>query len=204
MLAQDVIEPATCEWDSPIVLVPKPDGSLRFCVDYRRLNAITVKDTYQLPRMDECIDSLGEAVVSTTLDCNSGYWQIPVDPIDREKTAFTSHFGDYQFRWLPFGLRNAPGTFQRAIDNIISGIKWKTCLVYLDDVILFSSSRDMHLKHVNEALHLLVKAGLSLKLIKCHLFKESVEYLGHVIRPGKLDIAEKDTAALRNAPVPKT
>jgi Reverse transcriptase (RNA-dependent DNA polymerase) len=123
MLAQDVIEPATCEWASPIVLVAKPDGSLRFCVDYRRLNAITAPDTYKLPRMDECIDSLGEAVVFTTLDCNSGYWQIPVEPADREKTAFTSHLGIYQFRRLPFGLRNAPSTFQRAIDIILSGIK---------------------------------------------------------------------------------
>jgi hypothetical protein len=84
MLAKDVIEPATCEWASPIVLVPKPDGSLRFCVDNGPLNAITVPDTYPLPRMDECIDSLGEAVVFTTLDYNSGYWQIPVDPAERE------------------------------------------------------------------------------------------------------------------------
>jgi hypothetical protein len=90
MLTQDVIEPATCESASPIVLVPKPDGSLRFCVDYRRLNAINVPDIYPLSWMNECIESLGEAVVFTTLDCNSGYWQIPVDPADREKTAFTS------------------------------------------------------------------------------------------------------------------
>jgi Reverse transcriptase (RNA-dependent DNA polymerase) len=127
-----------------------------------------------------------------------------VDPADREKTAFTSHLGVYQFRRLPFGLGNAPGTFQRAIYIILSGIKWKTCLVYLDDVIILSSSRDMHLKHVNEALHLLGKAGLSLKLIKCHFFKEAVDYLEHVIRPGKLPVAGKNTASLRNAPVPKT
>jgi hypothetical protein len=154
--------------------------------------------------MDDCIDSLGEAVGFTILDCNSGYWQIPVDPADREKTAFTSHFGVYQFRRLPFGLRNAPCTFQRAIDIILSGIRWKTCFVYLDDVILFSSSRDMHLKHVNEALNLVGKTGLSLKLIKCHFSKEAVDYLGHVIRPVKLAVAEKNTAALRNTPVPKT
>jgi Reverse transcriptase (RNA-dependent DNA polymerase) len=103
IVAQGVIEPATCEWASPIVLVPKSDGSLRFCVDYRKLNAITVPDTYPLPRMDECIASLGEAVIFTTLDCNSGYWQIPVHPADREKTTFTSHFGIYQFLRLPFG-----------------------------------------------------------------------------------------------------
>jgi RNase H-like domain found in reverse transcriptase/Reverse transcriptase (RNA-dependent DNA polymerase)/Integrase zinc binding domain/Chromo (CHRromatin Organisation MOdifier) domain/Integrase core domain len=204
MLAQGVIEPATGEWASPIVLVPKPDGSLRFCVDYRKLNAITVPDTYPLPRMDECIDSLGDAVVFTTLDCNSGYWQIPVHPADREKTTFTSHFGIYQFLRLPFGLRNAPATFQRAIDIILSGIRWKTCLVYLDDVIVFSSNRDDHLAHVNEALTLLGNAGLSLKLKKCHFFADTVDYLGHVIRPGRLGVAEKNTEALKTARLPKT
>ena len=125
MLAQGVIEPATCEWASPIVMVPKPDGSLRFCVDYRKLNSITVPDTYPLPRMDECIDSLEEAAIFTTLDCNSGYWQIPVDPADRDKTTFTSHYGIYRFIRLPFGLRNAPGAFQRAVDIILSEVKWK-------------------------------------------------------------------------------
>jgi hypothetical protein len=126
MLAQEVIEPAMCEWASPFVLVPKPKGALRFCVDYRKLNMITVPDTYPLPRMDECIDSLGDANVFTTLDCNSGYWQIPVHPEDRDKTTFTSHYGIYRFLRLPFGLRNAPVTFQRAIDIILSGVKWKT------------------------------------------------------------------------------
>jgi hypothetical protein len=105
-------------------MVPKPDGSLRFCVDYRKLNAITVSDTYPLPRINECIDSLGEAAIFTTLDCNSGYWQIPVEPADRDKTTFTSHYGIYRFIRLPFGLRNAPGTFQRAVDIILSGPAW--------------------------------------------------------------------------------
>jgi hypothetical protein len=204
MLAEKFIEPTTCEWASPIILVPKPDGSLRFCIDYRRLNAITVPDTYALPRMDECIDSLGDAVVFTTLDCNSGYWQIPVHPDARDKTTFTSHFGIYRFLWLPFGLRNAPATFQCEIDIILSGVKWKTCLVYLDDVIVFSSSRDAHLAHVEEVLTLLGSGGLSLKLKKCHFFSDTVDYIGHVIRPGRLGVAEKNTTALRNAPLPRT
>ena len=204
MLTQKVIEPASSEWASPIVLVPKSDGSLRFCVDYRRLNAITVPDTYPLPRMDECIDSLGDAAVFTTLDCNSGYWQIPVRPADRDKTTFTSHYGIYRFLRLPFGLRNAPATFQRAIDVILSGIKWNTCLVYLDDVIIFSPDRVSHLRHVDEALTLLRNAGLSLKLGKCRFFSETVDYLGHVIRPGRLGVAEKNTDALRGAPCPTT
>jgi Reverse transcriptase (RNA-dependent DNA polymerase) len=114
--------------------------------------------------MDECIDSLGDAAVFTTLDCNSGYWQIPVHPEDRDKTTFTSHYGIYRFLRLPFGLRNAPATFQRSIDIILSGVKWKTCLVYLDDFIVFSKSKKDHLAHVAEALTLLGNAGLSLKL----------------------------------------
>jgi Reverse transcriptase (RNA-dependent DNA polymerase) len=204
MQAQQVIEPATCEWASPIVLVPKPDGTLRFCVDYRRLHTITVPDTYPLSRMDECIDSLGDALVFTTLDCNSGYWKIPVHPGDRDKTTFTSHYGIYRFLRLPFGLRNAPATFQRAIDIILSGIKWKTCLVYLGDFIVFSGSRSAHLAHVAEVLTLLGNAGLSLKLKKCHFFSETVDYLGLVIRPGLLGVAEKNKTALKTAPLPCT
>jgi Reverse transcriptase (RNA-dependent DNA polymerase) len=119
--------------------VPKPDGSQQFCVDDRRLNEITVPDTYPIPRMDECLDSLGEVVGFPTLYFNSGCLKIPVDPADREKTAFTSHFGVYKFRRLPFGLRNAPGTFQRVIDIILSVVKCKTCLVYLDDVHALSN-----------------------------------------------------------------
>ena len=140
MLKARVIEPATSEWESPIVLVPKPDGSMRFCVDYRRLNAITTRDSYPLPRMDECIDSLGDATVFSTLDCNAGYWQIPVDPADRPKTTFTSHEGLFWFLRMPFGLRNAPATFQRFVDITLAGLKRKVFLVYLDDIIVFSRS----------------------------------------------------------------
>jgi hypothetical protein len=204
MLRSGVIEPATSEWASPVVLVPKPDGSLRFCIDYRKLNAITVRDTYPLPRMDECIDSLGDAVVFSTLDCNSGYWQIPLDEVDRDKTTFCSHAGTFRFLRMPFGLRNAPATFQRAIDIILSGLKWRTCLVYLDDIIIYSTSREDHYHHVDEVLTTLGKAGLSLKLKKCHFFKDAVDYLGHVIRPGRLEVAEKNTAALQEAKLPKT
>jgi Reverse transcriptase (RNA-dependent DNA polymerase) len=204
MLKADVIEPACSEWASPVVLVPKPDGSLRFCVDYRKLNSITVKDTYPLPRMDESIDSLGDAAIFSTLDCNSGYWQIPINEEDRDKTTFTSHVGAYRFIRMPFGLCNAPATFQRSLDIILSRVKCKSCLVYLDDVIVFSRTIEEHFGHLQEVLSLLERAGITLKLSKCHFFKDTVDYLGHVIVPGRLAIATKNTDALKQAKHPTT
>jgi Reverse transcriptase (RNA-dependent DNA polymerase) len=154
--------------------------------------------------MDECIDSYDDAAIFTTLDCNSGCWQIPVHPPDRDKTTFTSHHGTYRFRRLPYGLRNEPATFNPAIDGIISRVKWKTCLVYLDDVIVNSPDRESHLGHLDEALSLLRQAGLSLNLKKCRFFSETVDYMGHVIRPGLLGVAEKTTDALQTAAPPRT
>ena len=135
MEALDVIEASNAEWASPVVIVPKVDGTPRFCIDYRKLNESTVKDSYPLPRMDDCLNSLGEANVFSTLDCNAGYWQIPIAPEDWHKTTFTCHCGTYQCKRLPFGLCNAPATFQRAMDMILAGVRWQICLVYLDDVI---------------------------------------------------------------------
>ena len=137
MLKKGVIQPAKIDLASPLLLVAKPNGSFRFCIDYRRLNAMTVRDAYHIPRMDKCIDSLGDAVIFSTLDCNSGHWQIPMSYEDRDKTAFFSHCG--LFRWLrmPFGLKNAPGTFQRAANVILAGVKWQFALVYLDDIIIY-------------------------------------------------------------------
>ena len=108
MLAIDVIEPVTSEWAAPVVFAPKKDGLQRFCVDYRRLNAVTVRDSYPISRMDECIDSLGDSQVFSTLDCNVGYWQIEIEEEDKDKTAFVTHHGLFRFKRMPFGLRNAP------------------------------------------------------------------------------------------------
>ena len=198
MLRAGVIEPAQSEWSSPVVLVPKPDGSLRFCVDYRRLNAITIRDSYPLPRMDECIDSLGDAVIFTTLDCNSGYWQVAVAEEDRDKTTFTCHSGTYRYLRMPFGLMNAPASFQRTLDVLLHGFNWRTCLVYIDDVIIFSKSIEEHLSHVEAVLDTLHRAGVTLKLKKCEFFTDKVKYLGHIIRPGQLEINQAHTAALAN------
>ena len=141
--------------------------------------------------MDECLDSLGEAQYFTTLDANNGYWQIPVAEEDRDKTTFTCHAGTYRFLRMPFGLCNAPATFQRAMDILLAGIRWKSCLVYLDDIIIFSKEVDEHIKHVEQVLEKLQSARVSLKLKKCKFFAKTVDYLGHVIGPGLLEVANR-------------
>ena len=153
-----------------MVLVPKPDGTMRFCVDYRKLNELTVRDVYPFPRMDDCIDFLGDAKVFSTLDFNSRYWQIPVADEDRDKTTFVCHEGAYRYIRLFFGLSNAPATLQQAIDLILVGLKWKSCLVYLYDIIVFSKSAGEHVEHLREVVAALLVVGVSLKAIKCHLF----------------------------------
>ena len=204
MLREGVIEPSQSEWASPVVMVPKPDGTLRFCVDYRRLNAMTARDSYPLPRMDECIDSLGTAKIFSTLDCNAGYWQLPVSERDRAKTAFVCHAGLYQYIRMPFGLKNAPASFQRTLDIILSGYKWKSCLVYLDDVIIYSNTVEDHMRHVKAILGALKAAGITLKFSKCELFTDTVKYLGHIIKPGTLSVDTIATKALTGAQHPRT
>ena len=194
-----VIEPTVSEWGAPVLFVPKKDGRLRFCVDYRKLNDMTLKDSYPLPRMDDCIDSLGNAKFFTTLDAYSGYWQMNIRKRDRHKTAFVTHSGAYQCIRMPFGLTNAPASFQRALDMILTKFKWKTCLVYLDDIIIFSNTVEEHIQHVDEILDCLKRAGVTLKIKKCKFFTTTVEYLGHVIKPGRLEIDHAHTASLREA-----
>ena len=148
---------------------------MRFCFDYRRLNAVTVKDSYPLPRIDDCIDTLGEAVIFSTLDAYSGYHQLSIAKRDRYKTAFVTHHGQFQWRRMPFGLSTAPASFQRALDMVLTQFKWKTCLVYLDDVIIFSNSVEEHIRHVDEILTALEEAGVTLKISKCRFFTKKVE-----------------------------
>jgi hypothetical protein len=140
--------------------------------------------------MDGGIDSLVDAKIFTTLEDKSGYWQIPVRPEDRENTNFTSHEGHYWFR-MPFCLSNDTTTFQRFVDITLSGLTCKTCLVYLDDIIVFSKTPAEHMAHLDALIHRLYRAGLTLNLNDCHFFKQAVEYLGHVIRPGQLSVAQK-------------
>lgn len=152
MLHQGVIEPSTSPYASPVVIVPKPDGRSRFCVDYRKLNAITHKDAYPLPRIDDTLDALQGCTHFSTLDLQSGYWQVPMAPDSKKYTAFATSRGLYQFRRMPFGLSNAPATFQRLMNSVLQGLLLKHCLIYLDDVIVFGRNREEH----NENLRLVM------------------------------------------------
>ncbi|MDD9818054.1 MAG: RNase H-like domain-containing protein, partial [Gammaproteobacteria bacterium] len=181
MLQQNVIRPSTSPWSSPIVLVPKKDGSARFCVDYRRLNSVTEGDAYPLPRIDDCLDALGGAKLFTTLDLASGYWQVEMDEDDRAKTAFTTHHGLYEFNRMPFGLKGAPQTFQRLMAAILGSHQWETCLLYLDDIIIFSQTFEQHLHRLESILIKLKEAGLKLKPVKCSFLQTQVKFLGHVV-----------------------
>ena len=154
--------------------------------------------------MDECIDSLGYSKIFTTLDAFSGYWQMKVAKEDRHKTAFTCHAGTYQCVRMPFGLTNAPATFQRGLDIVLTKFKWKTCLVYLDDVIIFSNTVEEHIDHVDDVLTCLALAGVTLKISKCKFFTTEVEYLGHIIKPGTLEVDSANTKSLRDCKPPRT
>lgn len=181
MLQHDIIQPSNSEWASPVVMVKKRDGTTRFCVDYRRLNSVTRKDHYPLPRIEDVLDSLGGAAVFSTLDLASGYWQVPVLEEDRPKTAFITPSGLYEFRVMPFGLCNAPSTFQRMMNEVLSGLLGEICLVYLDDVIIYSKNVLQHLLHVEQVLQRFRAAGLHLKASKCKFLQTEQHFLGHIV-----------------------
>lgn len=180
----------------------KKDGKLRFFVDYRKLNELTIKDSYLLPRMDECIDSLCEAKVFKTLDAYSGYWQIPIRKEDKAKTAFVCHAGDYKYADMPFGVTNESASFQRALDMILTQYKWQTFLVYIDDFIVYLTTVEEHIRHVDEILTVLKKEGVTLNISRCTFFSDKIDYLGHVIRQGEIHIDDTNTKSLRSAKPP--
>jgi len=203
MKCQGVIEESQSSWLSPAVMVKKKDGTLRFCVDYRKLNAVTEKDCYPLPRMDDILDHLAGNSWFTTLDLKSGYWQIGIRPEDREKTAFSIGRGLWQFKVMPFGLCNAPATFERLMEKVLHGVLHRICLVYLDDVIVYSKTFAGMLKNLREVFLRLRGASLKINPKKCSLFSREVKYLGHIISEKGIATDPEKTSAIENWPIPK-
>lgn len=199
-----VIRDSHSPWAAPLVLVKKKDGNIRFCVDYRKINNITHKDAYPLPRIEESLTALGSAAYFSTLDLTSGYWQVPMAEEDREKTAFTTPMGLFEFNCMPFGLCNAPGTFQRLMEHCLGHKNFETVLLYLDDVIIYSKSYEDHLKHLAEVFQVLIKHGLKVKPSKCHLLKPQVNYLGHVVSSEGVMPDPEKIAVVENWPTPTT
>ena len=203
LLKLGVIEPSKSSWASPIVMVTKKDGSLRLCVDFRLVNKLTLKDSYPLPRIDDSIDALRGSKWFSTLDLASGYWQVPMAKKDVEKTAFATPFGLYQFKVMPFGLANAPATFERMMERVLSGLHWETCLIYLDDVIVFSKTFEEHIVRLHQVLTRLRNAKLKLSPTKCKLFRQQVEYLGHVVSKDGVGTDPKKIEAIASWPTPR-
>ncbi|UYV76933.1 K02A2.6-like [Cordylochernes scorpioides] len=204
MLKNGIISHSSSPWASPIILVKKKNGTFRFCVDYRNLNSVTVKDQYPLPRIDDCFDSLHGARYFTSLDLCSGYWQVEVEEQDREKTAFITPDGLYQFNVLPFGLCNGPATFERLMDTVLRTHKWKICLCYLDDVIIFSEELHSHLNRLKTILECLKTAGLTLNASKCRFAYTELLILGDVVSNEGIAPDPEKIISIKKFPTPRT
>ena len=177
-----VIEESVSPWSSPIVVVRKASGEIRMCVDYRKLNAKTIKDSYRIPTIEELIDMLGGAQWFGTLDLSSGYYQVEVEEAHRERTAFTAGpLGFWQYTRMPFGLTNAPASFQRLMERVFQGVHLKTSLVYLDDIVVFGKSVEELTTRLEDVFLKIQAAGLKLKGKKCVLFHQELKYLGHIV-----------------------
>lgn len=192
-------------WQSPVVMVKKKNGQLCFAVDYRILNAVTKQHTFPLPRLEDVFDTIGitKANIFSTLDLASGFWQIPMDPETAHKSGFVTPTGIYQWKRMPFGLVNAPASFQALMTQVLRGLNLKTCLVYVDDILVFSNSFQQHIQHLNDIFTRLESCGLTLKPSKCSFALKEVHYLGHVITKNgvKADVAKTD--AVKTFPTPK-
>ena len=156
-----------------------------------------------MPRIDETLDAIGAAKWFSTLDLASGYWQVQMDPQDVDKTAVATSSGLYRFKVMPFGLVNAPATFERLMERVLAGLQWETCMVYLDDVLHFANTFETHLEHLNEVLHRLIKAGLKVSPRKCHFFQRKVNFLGHVVSDKGVAVDAKKIAVIVNWPQPR-
>ncbi|XP_036346322.1 uncharacterized protein LOC118755602 [Rhagoletis pomonella] len=203
MLKKGIIEESKSPWSFPVVLIPKKDGGVRFCVDYRRLNAITTTDTYPLPRMDDLLHAAKATPFMSTIDLKAGYWQIKMAPAAKPKTAFTTPFGIFVFNRMPFGLKNAPATFQRLIDKFRSELPHILILAYLDDIIICSNDFNSHMQNLRQTLSKIKEYGFQLNRGKCVFCREEIKYLGHILTTKGLKVDNEKAHAVLKRPNPK-
>ena len=204
MIEAGAVRPSHSPYSSNIVLARKKDGLLRFCVVFCKLNNKTVKDAYAIPRIEESLHLLAGAKYFSKLDLRSGYWQVEIEEEDKEKTAFQmGGLGFYEFNRMPFGLCNAPATFQRLMEWCMGDLNLRDCLIYLDDIVIFSSTFQEHLAHLEAVFSRLAEHNLKLKASKCEFLKSEVTYLGHVVSEEGIQTEPEKLEAITTWPVPQ-
>ena len=203
LVKEGIVVPSSSPWASPIVPVPKADGTVRICIDYRRLNEVTQGDPFYMVTLEEILERVGNSKVMSKLDLAKGFYQVEVDARSREKTAFVCPFGKYEFTRMPFGLKNAPALFQRCMEVVLQKC-YEYSAPYIDDVLVFSGNAREHVGHLRQVLEQLSVYGMTVKESKCVFGRKKVEYLGHVIGGGQLAVPEYRAAAMANYIQPKT
>ena len=204
MSAAGIIEPSSSCWCAPIVMVTKKDGSIRFCCDFRKINSVTIKDCQPLPRIDDSLAALSGCRWLSTADLKSGYWQVNLAEEDKHKTGFAIEGGGFwQFKVMPFGLCNSGATFERLMEKVLAGLSWKLCILYLDDIIIFSRTFSQHLDHLDQILNRLSEANLKLSPNKCHFLRKEVTFLGHTVSEKGIATDEEKIKAVKDWPIPK-